>query len=327
MIKYYVYSMKKAKNNGIKMFNQKDIIIYLIVLSLLLFLSIIFFIFVIINNTLIIDFRLKGNSKINLEVHDEYIDEGYISYVNGIYCDCVKIDNKINKNKVGKYFIKYNFNYKLINKKLKRIVYVVDNTPPVINVESKKNIYLSKGEQLKHIPYNAIDNYDGNLTHDVKITSNVNINEYGKYHIMYYVIDSSGNVTKEKIIVNVCDKFDHTYIKISIFEQKLRYYIENELVLESDIVTGTNNATRKGNFKIWNKIRNTHLKGSDYISFVKYWMAYNGNSYGIHDASWRNRFGGAIYKYNGSHGCVNVPTDVAAKLYEMVEIGTPVYIY
>ena len=35
---------------------------------------------------------------------------------------------------------------------------------------------------------------------------------------------------------------------------------------------------------------------------------------------------GEIYKTNGSHGCVNVPTDAAAKLYSMLEIGTPVYI-
>ena len=75
-----------------------------------------------------------------------------------------------------------------------------------------------------------------------------------------------------------------------------------------------------------NKVRNTYLTGKDYKSFVKYWMAYSGNNYGIHDASWRNKFGGSIYKANGSHGCVNVPTDAAAKLYNMLDIGTPVYI-
>ncbi|UKI58973.1 MAG: L,D-transpeptidase [Clostridium sp.] len=31
-------------------------------------------------------------------------------------------------------------------------------------------------------------------------------------------------------------------------------------------------------------------------------------------------------KTNGSHGCVNVPTNMAAKLYSLIEIGTPVYI-
>ena len=37
--------------------------------------------------------------------------------------------------------------------------------------------------------------------------------------------------------------------------------------------------------------------------------------------------GGDIYKTNGSHGCVNLPKDKAAEIYDLVEIGTPVVIY
>ena len=48
---------------------------------------------------------------------------------------------------------------------------------------------------------------------------------------------------------------------------------------------------------------------------------------GLHDASWRSRFGGNIYIYNGSHGCVNMPRSEVSKLYNMVEIGTPVYVH
>ena len=78
--------------------------------------------------------------------------------------------------------------------------------------------------------------------------------------------------------------------------------------------------------KIKNKIRNTTLKGKDYESKVQYWMGYSGNSFGIHDASWRKRFGTKDYYYVGSHGCVNVPTKNMKKLFNMVEVGTPVYI-
>ena len=55
-------------------------------------------------------------------------------------------------------------------------------------------------------------------------------------------------------------------------------------------------------------------------------MAYDGNNFGLHDASWRSKFGGQDYKWNGSHGCINLPTKAAAKLYSYVEVGTPVYI-
>ena len=49
---------------------------------------------------------------------------------------------------------------------------------------------------------------------------------------------------------------------------------------------------------------------------------------GIHDAyRWRTKYGGDIYQWNGSHGCVNAPLEVAQTLYERVEMGTPVIVY
>ena len=86
------------------------------------------------------------------------------------------------------------------------------------------------------------------------------------------------------------------------------------------------NETDKFTFKVLNKARSLTLKGPDYESFVNYWIAFKGSSYGLHDASWRSSFGGTIYKYNGSHGCVNMPYYKVQALYNMVEIGTPVYI-
>ena len=59
---------------------------------------------------------------------------------------------------------------------------------------------------------------------------------------------------------------------------------------------------------------------------VDRWMKFTG-AVGIHGASWRSKFGGDIYKYNGSHGCVNLPHDVALNLYDMVDIGTMVVVH
>ena len=68
------------------------------------------------------------------------------------------------------------------------------------------------------------------------------------------------------------------------------------------------------------------LNGENYSTPVKYWMPFNGNI-GMHDASWRSSFGGTIYKYNGSHGCVNLPPAVAKKVFQYVKAGTPVICY
>lgn len=125
------------------------------------------------------------------------------------------------------------------------------------------------------------------------------------------------------------DDIGDTYIEIDMTQQKMYYYEEGELLLETEVVTG--NLSRKwgtpeGVNYVYNKQRNRVLRGEGYASPVKYWMPVKGGI-GIHDASWRTEFGGEIYKKNGSHGCINTPSQKMAELYEMVETGTPVVMF
>ncbi len=125
------------------------------------------------------------------------------------------------------------------------------------------------------------------------------------------------------------DDIGDTYIEVDMMEQKMYYYQEGELALETEIVTGNTGrkmGTPEGVNYVYNKQRNRTLRGEGYASFVKYWMPVKG-SIGIHDASWRKEFGGEIYKRNGSHGCINTPSVKMAELYDMVEIGTPVIMF
>ena len=86
--------------------------------------------------------------------------------------------------------------------------------------------------------------------------------------------------------------------------------------------------TPTGDFKVLSKARNVTLKGKDYESFVSYWIAFKGNSYGLHDASWQSAFGGNRYKTgHGSHGCINLPEDQAALIYNTIDGGYPIIIY
>ena len=56
-------------------------------------------------------------------------------------------------------------------------------------------------------------------------------------------------------------------------------------------------------------------------------MPFNSNV-GIHDADrWRSEYGGNIYKTNGSHGCVNMQSEAAEKVFNIVNKGTPVIVY
>lgn len=118
-----------------------------------------------------------------------------------------------------------------------------------------------------------------------------------------------------------------TYIKVSISKQKLWYYKKGKLKYSSNVVTGLRNEhdTPRGTFTIQGKMRKVYLIGEDYKTYVNYWMPFNG-PYGLHDATWRSYFGGTIYKYNGSHGCVNLPYKTAKYLYNHVPVGTVVKI-
>ena len=65
------------------------------------------------------------------------------------------------------------------------------------------------------------------------------------------------------------------------------------------------NATPTGAYGVTYTEKNATLRGENYETPVTYWMPFAGNV-GMHDAYWRSKFGGSIYKYAGSHGCINL---------------------
>lgn len=125
------------------------------------------------------------------------------------------------------------------------------------------------------------------------------------------------------------DDIGNSYVEIDLTNQHLYLYIEGEIVLETDFVSGDmakGNTTPPGIFGITYKTKDAVLRGGDYETPVSYWMPFNGN-YGMHDASWRKHFGGDIYLTNGSHGCVNLPMEQAAQIYSYMKKGFPVICY
>ena len=117
-------------------------------------------------------------------------------------------------------------------------------------------------------------------------------------------------------------------------------YVNGNKVVESDIVSGDasgkyssteNFETPSGTYYIYYKEPNATLRGVGYATPVAYWMPFNGGI-GLHDATWRgpNDFGGEIYKtpgMGGSHGCINLPLDVAATIFQNAYSGLPVVCY
>ena len=129
-----------------------------------------------------------------------------------------------------------------------------------------------------------------------------------------------------------------TYIEVNISTQHMCVWDNGSVVYESPLTSGASRAgfgTPAGLYAIYAKTTNFwmdgHPLGYDYLVHVDYWMPFYGN-YGLHDSCnsvscWRSSFGGQDYTYNGSHGCVNLPHETAAFLYDWSHIGTPVWVH
>lgn len=130
-----------------------------------------------------------------------------------------------------------------------------------------------------------------------------------------------------------------TYAEVDISAQHMWYISGGSVVLETDVVTGEpipEKETTLGVYDILEKSLNKTLVGEDnpvtgkpiYETPVSYWMRVTWSGIGFHDAIWQPAFGGTLYRDGlGSHGCINMPLDMAAALYNVISVGTPVIVH
>lgn len=121
-----------------------------------------------------------------------------------------------------------------------------------------------------------------------------------------------------------------TYVEVDLTKQHLWMYIDGNLIVESDFVSGKMTQERRtppGTYTLYYKKSPAVLKsnkpGDSYESPVTFWMPFNGGI-GFHDSSWRGSYGGQIFWNSGSHGCINLPYSAAKTIYQNIEKGFPV---
>lgn len=147
-------------------------------------------------------------------------------------------------------------------------------------------------------------------------------------------VDGTGaKVIKEEPVMRP-NPYGASCVEVDITNQMVYCYIGSELRVATPCVTGQQGShnTKVGAHSIKSKERSRYLQGYNdngtrYKSWVEYWMPFYGGQ-GLHDASWRNgNFGGNIYTYSGSHGCVNMPIEAASQIYSLSLVGMPVYVH
>ncbi|MDO4475608.1 MAG: L,D-transpeptidase [Lachnospiraceae bacterium] len=191
------------------------------------------------------------------------------------------------------------------------------------------------------------ESYDFASTNQGLVNLPVNVGSYGyrmnqEAETEALFKDIIGSVTETRVPVysvatSLSGGIGDTYIEVDLLAQKVYLYKGGTLFYSSDCVSGLatdwERVTPRGVYALYDKETNRTLEGTveedtgqpEYSSYVNYWMPFC-DRYGLHDASWRQWFGGEIYQTQGSHGCVNLPPVAAATIFDAVEIGTPVVI-
>jgi Predicted xylanase/chitin deacetylase len=201
------------------------------------------------------------NTFTTIEVGKNYKDPGaYVLKNFTIVKMNIKTFSNLNINKLGKYKIIYQINTKGKIKKKIRYITVKDNTKPIIRLNgSEETIICPKSKYIEE-GFEAVDNYDNDITKKVKITKNNNI-------ISYKVRDSSGNSRTKLRKIKIKD------IEIPILKLKgnkeVNIVLGNKYIDEGVIVNDNCDKNLKSNIRKEGIVNTKKLGKYEIIYHVK----------------------------------------------------------
>ncbi|MDM8270426.1 L,D-transpeptidase [Thermophilibacter provencensis] len=132
------------------------------------------------------------------------------------------------------------------------------------------------------------------------------------------------------------------YIDVDIDAQHATFFDGGEVIWEADITTGQPSKHNDTPTGVWVVGANggvmqegdVNLRGPldssgnpEWDSHVNFWIPVVRNLVGFHNCPWQYEFGGDIYTYYGSNGCIRMSYESAEKLYDIVEMGDAVVIH
>ncbi len=140
-----------------------------------------------------------GDKVVTMRYYEEYVESGYKGkWLFKNITPYIIVTSNLDNTKIGEYAINYQFKFGFFNLNKKRIIVVIDDVDPMIILESN-TINICPNDMLPDIKYEAIDEYDGD------ITDRVIINTY-EDKILLAVSDNSKNTTGEEITVDRTDR-------------------------------------------------------------------------------------------------------------------------
>ena len=127
---------------------------------------------------------LFGDSKISINQGEEYIEPGYYGFINGkVIQDGIIVENKVDVNKPGNYYITYSFN----NLSVKREIEV--NSLPEENIylylKGQKEVTIYVGDNYQDLGAIAYNNKREDISNNIIVANNVNTSIPGTYEVKY----------------------------------------------------------------------------------------------------------------------------------------------
>lgn len=147
--------------------------------------------------------KVNGEKNMEIGVKETFHDPGVIARFRfNDYSKQVHIKSDVDINKLGTYTITYTFDK--YDKHVQRKVHVVDKKKPTIDLKGQSTIRVFENTLWVEPGFQAMDNYDGDISKQVTIQNNVNMKQKGMYDIIYSVKDASGNTISVQRKVQVC---------------------------------------------------------------------------------------------------------------------------
>ena len=150
---------------------------------------------------------ILGDNPSNVEVGSTFSDPGVTVYDqdgSSTYTTTGTVDTNV----LGTYALTYTATDNSGNQATAtRTVNVVDTTTPVITLIGDSQVNIEVGSAYTDAGATATDNYDGDLSSQIVVVNNVDVNMLGSYTVTYSVSDSSSNAaTVVTRTVNVVDQ-------------------------------------------------------------------------------------------------------------------------
>ncbi len=162
------------------------------------------------------ELSLEGSKELTIEVGSSFDDPGYHVSDNYDETVTVTVEGHVYTNTLGSYTLTYRAVDTSGNEAtaLKRIIHVVDTTPPVVTMMGEAFIEIELGETFTDPGVTVIDNHDSEPS--LLTDSNVNLSALGSYVITYVAIDASGNqsepLTRSVVVIEPIVVYQIDYV-------------------------------------------------------------------------------------------------------------------